>query len=345
MENPVHSPEPLKKIRYSIAVPFYNEAGSILALYGRLKETMETVGRTFECLFVDDGSTDDSRFLLEQIALVDSRVTIIELAQNLGKSEALSAAFAVARGEFIITMDGDLQHNPADIPAFIEKLEEGYDIVCGRRTQRTQESWWQRLSNRVANWALAALTGIRIHDWGGGFKAYRRTLVSAVPVYGELQRLIPVLALRRGTRVCEIPITIEPRRHGVSKYGMVRKLPVIFDIMTVRFLAGYLSRPLHFFGTAGCIAALAGSGMGCWLLVARLVYGVHIMGEHGPLLIFAAVLIMAGIQLLAVGLLAEIQVRYHHEDRHRLALQEGTRIVRVDRPSENRTPQPAIQPS
>jgi glycosyltransferase involved in cell wall biosynthesis len=317
-------------IRYSVVIPFYNERDSLMPLYGRLKEAMEPIevmGRAFEFVFVDDGSTDDSLALLQEIALVDSRVTVVGLRQNAGKSQALSAGFSVARGDFIITLDGDLQHDPADIPRFAEKLEEGFDIVCGRRVRR-QEGWLERVSNRFANWVLARITGIRIHDWGGGFKAYRRVLVSDVPIYGELQRLIPVLALRRGARVCEVPITIASREHGVSKYGMIRKLPVFFDLLTVRFLLRYLTRPLHFFGTAGFLGMFVGSVIGFWLLVDRLVYGVHIMGEHGPLLIFAAVLIVAGVQLMALGLLAEIHVRYHYEGRGRSTLNETACIIR-----------------
>lgn len=316
-----------QSVRYSLVIPFYNERDSLMPLYGRLKEAMEAIGRTFEFVFVDDGSTDDSLALLKEIALVDSRVTVVGLRQNTGKSQALSAGFSVACGDFIITMDGDLQHDPADIPRFAEKLEEGFDIVCGRRIRRS-EGLLQRASNRLANWVLARLTGIRIHDWGGGFKAYRRALVSDVPIYGELQRLIPVLALRRGASVCEIPITIAAREHGVSKYGMIRKLPVFFDLITVRFLLRYLSRPLHFFGAAGFFGIFVGSIIGFWLLVDRVIYGVHIMGEHGPLLIFAAVLIVAGIQLLALGLLAEVHVRYHYEGRGRSNLNETACIIR-----------------
>ena len=315
-------------VRYSIAIPLYNERDSIMPLYQRLKEAMESVGKPFECVFVDDGSTDDSLALLREIALVDSRITVVGLRQNAGKSQALSAAFSVARGDYIVTMDGDLQHDPADIPRFVEKLEEGYDIVCGRRVRRS-EGAIQRISNRFANWVLARLTGLHIHDWGGGFKAYRRTLVSDVPIYGELQRLIPVLALRRGARVCEIPITIAPREHGVSKYGVIRKLPVFFDLLTVRFLLRYLSRPLHFFGTAGFLGIFAGSAIGLWLLVDRVIYGVHIMGEHGPLMIFAAVLIVSGVQLLALGLLAEIHVRYHFEGRTRTVLEDAACLIRA----------------
>ena len=323
----VHQP-----IRYSITVPLYNERESITELYSRIREVMEGIGRPFECVFVDDGSTDGSLSLLEELARLDRRVTVVGLHQNAGKSAALSAGFQVARGHFIITMDGDLQHDPADLPRFVEKLEEGYDIVCGYRIQRNEGSPFQRFSNRCANWILGKFTGIHIRDWGGGFKAYKRSLVSDVPIYGELQRLIPVLALRRDTRVCEIPITTQPRTHGSSKYGMIQKLPVFFDLMTVRFLLRYLSRPLHFFGTAGFLAMFAGSALGLWLLIDRVVFGVHVMGEHGPLLIFTAVLIVFGGQLLAVGLLAEMQVRYHHEDRRRSAIADATIIQASDEP-------------
>jgi glycosyltransferase involved in cell wall biosynthesis len=319
-----------QSIRYSIVVPLYNERESITPLYGRLKEVMDRVARPCECVFVDDGSTDGSLLLLREVAQAESRVTVVALRQNAGKSAAMSAGFGVARGDFIITLDGDLQHDPADIPRFIEKLEEGYDIVCGWRTQRSEGSWLQRISNRFANWALGKLTGIHIHDWGGGFKAYKSALVSDVPIYGELQRLIPVLALRRGARVCEIPITIAPREHGVSKYGVIRKMPVVFDIITVRFLTRYLSRPLHFFGSAGFLAILAGGIIGFWLLLDRVAYGVHIMGEHGPLLIFSAVLIVSGVQLLALGLLAEMQVRYYHESRSRSSTDDGVSIIRAE---------------
>src|SRR5437764_9052139 len=327
-----------QSVRYSITVPLYNECENIMPLYGRLKEMMDALPAACECVFVDDGSTDHSLELLQQISMVDSRITVVAMPQNAGKSQALSAGFSAARGEFIVTMDGDLQHDPADIPRFVEKLEQGFDIVCGCRTNRA-EGLLQRLSNWCANRALGKLTGINIHDWGGGFKAYRRALLSNVPIYGELQRLIPVLALRRGAKVCEIPITIAPREHGVSKYGIIRKLPVFFDLITVRFLLRYLARPLHFFGTAGALAFFAGGVLGMWLLVDRVVYGVHVMGEHGPLLIFAAVLLVAGIQLLALGLLAEMHVRYYYESRSRIAPNDGASIIRAEGQSQNKVPE------
>lgn len=323
-------------VRYSVVIPLYNEHDSIMPLYARLKETLDSLAHASECVFVDDGSGDGSLELLQQIALVDSRITVVAMPQNSGKSVALSAGFSAARGDFLITMDGDLQHDPADIPRFAEKLEEGFDIVCGCRTQRS-EGVLQRLSNRLANWSLARLTGINIRDWGGGFKAYKRSLVSNVPIYGELQRLIPALALRRGVKVCEIPITIAPRQHGVSKYGVVSKLPVIFDLITVRFLLRYLSRPLHFFGAVGFLGLFAGSLLAFWLVMLRLVYHVHVMSEHGPLVITAAVLIVAGIQLLALGLLAEMLTRYHYEDRSRMASNNMPYIICAQSHSDERS--------
>jgi len=322
--------ENAERIRYSVTIPLYNERESIAPLYGRLKAALEPLGRPWECVLVDDGSSDDSFAALQQIALSDPRIVAAGLKQNSGKSLALATAFSIARGEFIVTMDGDLQHDPADVPRFIEQLEAGYDIVGGRRSVRS-EGPLQRLSTWFANRLLSTLTGIHLHDWGSGFKAYRRALVSDVPIYGELQRLIPLLALRRGAKVTEIPITTVPREHGVSKYGIIKKLPVFFDLLTVRFLSRYLARPLHFFGTAGLLGTTAGTMIGFWLLWERLVQGVHILGEHGPLLIFAAVLIVAGVQLLALGLLAEMHVRYYYESRSRSGPGDSVVIVRSER--------------
>ena len=298
-----------------MVVPLYNERDNILPLYENLRDTLESLGCTFECVFVDDGSTDESAHLLQEIARQDGRVTVVTLPWNSGKSAALGAAFDVALGEYIITMDGDLQHSPADIPRFIEKLDDGFDIVCGRRLQHTEVSWLQRISNRAANGITARLSGVRIHDFGSGFKAYRRELIARLPVYGELQRLIPILALHRGSRICEIPITISPRERGTSKYGLLQKIPFFFDLITVRFLTRYLSRPMHFFGTAGIAAAFTGGLIALWLLTETLLLHTSVLQEHGPLMFFATVLILAGMQLFAVGLLAELQVRHYHDRR------------------------------
>ena len=321
-----------ESVRYSIVVPLYNEKESITPFYGRLKETLDTVARPSECVFVDDGSTDGSFHLLQEIALIDSRVTVVRLRQNAGKSVALCAGFNEARGDFVITMDGDLQHDAADIPRFIEKLEQGFDIVSGWRDQHAG-SWLQRGSTWCANWVLRKLTGVQIHDFGVGFKAYRRELISEVPIYGELQRLIPVLTLRQDTSVCEVPITTLPREHGVSKYGMMHKLPVFFDLLTVRFMQRYLSRPMHFFGTAGVAGIFAGGAIGLWLLW-QLLRGLSVIPEHGPLLVFAAVLILSGLQLFALGLLAEMQVRHHYEGRGRSGPYDVARVIRAQKNEE-----------
>lgn len=305
-------PQPTEPIRYSVIVPLYNEQGSIMPLYQAIKEVMESTGTTFECVFIDDGSADASLSLLRNIAEVDSRVTVVALRRNLGKSQAVAAGFKAARGRFVITMDGDLQHDPNDIPRFMGKLEEGYDIVCGWRSQR-EEGFLQRTFNWFANWTAAKWTGVNIHDFGGGFKAYRRDLVAGLPIYGELQRLIPVLALRQDARVTEVPITVAARAGGTSKYSVSKKLPFFFDLIAVWFLLRYLSRPLHAFGTAGLLASMAGFLMAAWLIASKLLYGVSVMQNHGPLMIASAVLIVAGIQLVALGLLAEMQVRHFYQ--------------------------------
>ncbi|MDP9338899.1 MAG: glycosyltransferase family 2 protein [Acidobacteriota bacterium] len=311
--------DPDESVRYSLVIPLYNERENILPLYKGLRESLEGLHCAFECVFVDDGSTDDSLSLLRELALEDGRVTVVAMHHNSGKSSALCAGFNVALGRFIITMDGDLQHSAADIPKFTEKLEQGYDIVCGWRIRHTEGSWLQKVFTSCANWISARISGTAIHDFGGGFKAYKRELVAQLSIYGELQRLIPVMALRKGGRVCEVPITALPREHGVSKYGVRRKLPFLFDLITVRFLLDYLSRPLHFFGSAGMFSFLAGGFVGVWLIISKLFFGAHVMQQHGPLLIFGAVLIVSGVQLIALGLLAELQVRHYHEQRDRSA--------------------------
>jgi glycosyltransferase involved in cell wall biosynthesis len=319
-EEKLNNPE---AVRYSIVIPLYNERENIIPLYNELRETMEKMGASFECVFVDDASGDGSASLLRDVALHDGRVTVVSLRKNSGKSAALCAGFSVALGDFIITMDGDLQHNPADLPLFTEKLEDGFDIVCGWRQRRTEGSAAGRLLGRWANWIIARLSGVPIHDFGGGFKAYRRELVSQIPLYGELQRFIPLFAFQRGCTICEVPLTVRARERGVSKYGFAEKIPFLFDLMTARFLLKYLSRPMHFFGTAGLIAGFSGGAIAVALLV-RLLSGVHVFSEHGPLLIFAAVLIVCGVQLFALGLVAEMLVRHFHERNDRGSLYNVT---------------------
>jgi len=245
--------------KYSIVVPFHNEQDSVTELYDRLRVVMEQVGETFELVFVDDGSRDSTFPLLGQIAAVDSRVVVVKLRRNFGQTSALAAGFDHSQGEFIIAMDGDLQHDPAEIPKFVEKLKEGYDIVSGWREKRIDNLWMRRIPSRCANWAMSKLSGVELHDFGTTYKAYTRELIEDIPLYGEgLHRFIPALASWYGARICEVPIVNIDREGGTSHYGISRTIRVFFDLITIRFLLKYMMRPLHFFGGIG----MGGIGVG-----------------------------------------------------------------------------------
>ena len=298
--------------KYSIVVPFHNEEDNVTTLYDRLKSVMEQVGDPFELVFVDDGSRDRTYRLLEEIAAVDSRVLVVKLRRNFGQTSALAAGFDHSQGEFILAMDGDLQHSPDEVPNFLAKLEEGYDVVSGWRVARVDNMLMRRIPSRAANWLMSKLSGVAIHDFGTTFKAYRREVIQNIPLYGEMHRFIPALASWYGASICEIPITIVEREHGKSHYGISRTLRVFFDLLTIRFLLKYMTRPLHFFGSVGALGVLTGSFMAAWLLMLKLATGQHIMALHGPLFVIAGVLILAGVQMVGIGLLGELQVRHFH---------------------------------
>src|ERR1700739_2485141 len=294
--------------KYSIVVPLHNEQENVTDLYDRLKAVMEGNGETFEIVLVDDGSDDNTFPMLREIAAVDSRVTVFKIRRNFGQTAGLAAGFDHARGEYIIAMDGDLQHDPSDIPMFLEKIGEGYDIVSGWRKQRIDNLWLRRIPSRIANWMMAKLSGVDIHDFGTTFKAYRREILEQVPLYGELHRFIPALASWHGASIIEVPIRNVNRERGLSHYGISRTFRVFFDPITIRFLLRYLSRPLHFFGTVGMFGIMAGVGITFWLSVEKFWRHTSIMAEHGPLMMAALGLLLGGLNLLAIGLLGEIQV-------------------------------------
>src|SRR5690242_1420974 len=273
--------------KYSIVVPFHNEQENVTVLYDRLKGVMEATSDSFELVFVDDGSSDLTFHLLSEIAAIDSRVTVVKLRRNFGQTSALAAGFDHATGEYVIAMDGDLQHDPNDIPAFLEKIGEGYDIVSGWRKERIDNFMMRRIPSRCANWLMAKLSGVDIHDFGTTFKAYRGEIINQVPLYGELHRFIPALASWYGASICEVPIRNVNRERGASHYGISRTFRVFFDLITIRFLLKYLGRPLHFFGTVGMIGVFGGIAITAWLFLEKFVRHVGVMAVHGPMMIFA----------------------------------------------------------
>jgi glycosyltransferase involved in cell wall biosynthesis len=305
-------------VKYSIVVPFHNEEDNVTVLYARLKQVMEQVGESFELVLVDDGSTDRSYKLLEEIAAVDSRVLVVKLRRNFGQTSALAAGFDNASGDFILAMDGDLQHDPNDIPAFREKLDEGYGVVSGWRKERIDNFVMRRIPSRCANWLMAKLSGVDIHDFGTTFKAYKREVIHNIPLYGEMHRFIPALASWFGASICEIPIRNVNRERGKSHYGIGRTFRVFFDLITIRFLLRYMMRPMHFFGAFGVLGIAAGSVISSVLLGMKIAYPhTNVMDQHGPLFVIGAVLIVAGLQLLAIGLLGELIVRHYYATQHR----------------------------
>jgi glycosyltransferase involved in cell wall biosynthesis len=303
--------------KYSIVVPFHNEEENVTVLYARLKQVMEQVSDSFEMVLVDDGSRDRTYKLLEEIAAVDSRVLVVKLRRNFGQTSALAAGFDHASGEYILAMDGDLQHDPSDIPSFIEKLDEGYDVVSGWRKDRIDNFIMRRIPSRCANWLMAKLSGVNIHDFGTTFKAYRREIIQSIPLYGEMHRFIPALASWYGASICEIPIRNINRENGKSHYGIGRTFRVFFDLLTIRFLLRYMSRPLHFFGGLGLLGIMGGTGMGALLLAMKIFNPqMDVMHHHGPWFVIGSVLFVSGIQMLAIGLLSELQVRHYFTSQH-----------------------------
>ena len=318
--------------KYSIVVPFHDEEQNVTRLYDRVKDVMEEASDSFELVFVDDGSRDRTYRLLEEIAAVDSRVLLIKLRRNFGQTSALAAGFDHATGEYILAMDGDLQHDPAEIPLFMAKLEEGYDVVSGWRSQRGDSVFLRQVPSRAANRLVRWLSGVAIHDFGTTFKAYRREVIQNIPLYGEMHRFIPALASWYGATICEVPISNPARNSGRSHYGLGRTFRVVFDLLTIRFLLNYMTRPLHLFGGVGSLGVLSGGAIAMWLLVAKVVSGRAVGAEHAPWFAIAAVLILGGIQMIGIGLLGELQVRHFYAQGQRSPYAID-RVVRM-RPSE-----------
>jgi len=304
-------------IRYSIVVPLYNEQDNVRPLYSRIVKAMTGVDGTYEIVFVDDGSRDNTFKNLSEICDDDSRVAVIRFRKNFGQTAGLKAGFDFARGEVIISMDGDLQHDPAEIPAFVAKIREGYDIVSGWRLER-RDAWLTRqLPSRMANWLMAKLCGLDLHDFGTTFKAYRREIIKDLQLFGDLHRFIPALASWSGASIAEIPIKNFSRQSGKSNYGLSRTFTVMLDLICIKFLLDYSTNPLRLFGSWGLLSTGAGGMAGLFLFFRKFVSHVEIMKEHGPLLFAAVLLIVCGIQLISLGLVGEILVRTYYESQRR----------------------------
>jgi glycosyltransferase involved in cell wall biosynthesis len=309
--------EVIEPIRYSIIVPLYNEEENIHPLYARIVRAMLEVPGSYQIIFIDDGSRDSTYAILSEIADADPRVVIIRLRKNFGQTAALKAGFDFARGEVIVSLDGDLQHDPAEIPAFIAKLDEGYDIVSGWRYDR-QDAWLtRRLPSRAANWLLAKLSGLDLHDFGTTFKAYRQEAIKDLPLYGDSHRFIPALASWSGATIAEIPIKNINRKSGKSNYGISRTFTVLLDLICLKFLLDYSTKPLQFFGSWGLLSSTLGSATALFLVYEKLFQHVEIMKQHGPLLFAALLLIVCGIQLVSVGLLGEMMSRTYYESQRK----------------------------
>lgn len=308
----------------SVVIPLFNEETTVGELHRRLSVVLATIGRTTEIVFVDDGSTDDTYFGLCANGAADPSVVIVRLTRNFGQTAALAAGFDRARGDVIVAMDGDLQHAPEDLPRLLAKLDEGYDIVSGWRERRVDGYWTRRLPSRVANWLIARLSGVDLHDFGTTFKAYRASAVKRVGLYGDLHRFIPALASSHGARIAEVPISNIERPRNKSHYGLSRTWRVMADLITVRFLLRYVTRPLHLFGPIGFVSLASGLGAGMYVMAKKLITGDPVFLAHGPLLLLSAVLIQSGVLLLALGVLAEVLTRIYYDGRHR-------RIYTVDR--------------
>lgn len=305
------------RINLSIVVPLYNEEDNVTPLYVRLTQVLAALERPYEIIFVDDGSKDRTPQSLGRIYESDSRVRVITLRRNFGQTAALKAGFDVARGRIIISMDGDLQHAPEEIPSFVAKIEEDYDIVSGWRAQRRDGWLTRRLPSRIANWMMAKLSGVELHDFGTTFKAYRREVIQSIQLYGELHRFIPALASWSGARITEIPISNPHRQNGKSNYGLSRTFHVFLDLLSTKFLLDYSTRPLHFFGSFGMLATGTGSLICVLLAFKKLLLHQAIMVQNGPLLFAASLLIIAGIQLLCLGLASELLSRTYYESQRK----------------------------
>ncbi len=299
----------------SVVVPVFNEVENLGPLYQALVTALEPLGRTWELVLVDDGSTDDSGALARRLSDADARVLVVSFRRNFGQTAALAAGLAHASGDVIVTLDADLQNDPADIPLLLAKLDEGWDLVNGWRRNRRDPYWSRRLPSQVANRLISVITSLDLHDSGCTLKALRREIAQELRLYGEMHRFIPAMAVQLGARVVEVPVGHRPRAAGKSKYGIGRLFRVVLDLITVKFLSEYSTRPSHLFGLLGLLALLVGSSITGVLVFQRAVFKSPLADR--PLLLLSIFMVIIGVQFVTMGLIGEMLSRVYHESQHK----------------------------
>jgi len=299
----------------SVVIPVFNEESNITPLYHQLINSMERLGASFEIIFVDDGSTDNTFRILQELHQKDKRLKVLRFRKNFGQTAALSAGFDYSKGDIIITLDGDLQNDPEDIPLLVDKLKEGYDIVSGWRYRRKDPFLSRRLPSMIANKLISLITNVKLHDYGCSLKAFRSDVIKNIRLYGEMHRFIPAIASWIGVSLAEVKVNHRPRGQGESKYGISRTVRVVLDLITVKFLLSYSTRPIQIFGLLGIVAGGLGIAILGYLGFVRLVMEEAIGGR--PLLLLGVLLLFIGIQFVTMGLLGEIQARTYHESQNK----------------------------
>jgi glycosyltransferase involved in cell wall biosynthesis len=314
----------------SVVIPMHNEEENVEPLYAALRTALDALGRTYEIVVVDDGSRDETYPRLARLASDDRRLKLVTLRRNYGQTAAMAAGFDHAHGEVIVPMDGDRQNDPADIGRLLEKIDEGYDVVSGWRRDR-RDGFTRRLPSRIANWLIGRVTGVRLHDYGCTLKAYRADVVRETRLYGEMHRFLPALAHQAGARIAEIPVTHHARLAGRSNYGLGRTFKVLLDLLTVKFLSVWSTKPSYVFGGSGALLCLFGSAFVVWTAYEKIFNGVYVYRQ--PSLVVGVFLFTIGLNLILLGLLAELIVRTHHESQSKPVY-----LVRERRNFEESTP-------
>jgi glycosyltransferase involved in cell wall biosynthesis len=295
----------------SVVIPVKNEAQGLAELHREFSETLGRWGRPYELIIVDDGSTDESFDILGTLQAADPHLRVIRLRRNFGQTAAFAAGFDHARGQLIVTSDGDLQNDPRDIPPMVEMIERGYDVACGWRKQRKDKFVSRRLPSMIANGLISTVTGVHLHDYGCSLKIFRAEVVKGMRLYGEMHRFLPAIASDQGVRIAEVVVNHRARQYGKSKYGIGRTISVLLDLLTVKFLLSYSTRPVQIFGRIGFLMGIPGAAILAWLAYVRLT-GQEAIGNR-PLLLFGILLVFTGVQLVTMGLLADLQARTYHE--------------------------------